>query len=101
MQLHDLPCSIKQKCTTDIQFKIYYNYYFIKKVFFLLTPSCLHSLVLGLTGLGPLSVQLTLSTFLLGVVKPGAATGVLQFILENGQNKKSLPCIFEGRSWIS
>ena len=51
-----------------------------------MTPSCLHSLVFGLTGLGPLSVQLTLSTFLLGVVKPGAATGILHFILEIGQN---------------
>ena len=95
-----LAASIKQKCTTDMQFKIYYNYYFIKKVFFLLTPSCLHSLVLGLTGLGPVSVQLTLPTFLLGVVKPGAAISILQFILENGQNKKSLPCIFEGKPWI-
>ena len=59
---------------------------FYQKSIFLMTPSCLHLLVLGLTGLGPLSVQLTLPTFLLGVVKPGAATRVLHFILENGQN---------------
>ena len=55
----------------------HYHYYYFNIQLFLLTPSCLDSLVVGLAALSLVSVQLTFLTSLLGVVKPGAANGIL------------------------
>ena len=55
----------------------YYHYSYFNIQLLLLTPSCLHSLVVGLAALGFVSMQLTLPPSLLSVVKPGAAIGVL------------------------